>query len=338
MLSNQESIKDADAILFTVSGGIGRNIQATAVVRSIKKAYPDKKLSIITGYPDIFLKSPYVHKVCNLGSPVLVYDTFFQEKKTILINVEPYQHFDYIYKKKHFVECWCEQIGVPCDGIYPEIFFTDNEKRMAEIQVTAYEKDFVLCQFVGGKIPTNESEREKIISEFGMYKRSLPEKVQQGIVDELIKKGFTVGVVCDKAQFCPSMALRINQPIRAIVSLLPYVAEVIAIDSFLQHATACYKKKSLVIWGGTSPKVLGYENNVNLTKEACDTPFCHRPNSYLWDFESNGFSWDCPHNEACMKYEIVDIMKAFDEMTNQRIGKAKEERKVKNEECKCPTK
>lgn len=116
MLSNQESIKDADAILFTVSGGIGRNIQATAVVRSIKKAYPDKKLSIITGYPDIFLKSPYVHKVCNLSSPVLVYDTFFQEKKTILINVEPYQHFDYIYKRKHFVECWCEQIGVPCDG------------------------------------------------------------------------------------------------------------------------------------------------------------------------------------------------------------------------------
>lgn len=343
MVVNQESLKEAEAILFTVSGGIGRNIQATAVVRAIKKAYPDKKLSVICGCPDVFLKSPYIHKVYNLGSPAHVYEPFFKETKTVLINVEPYQHYDYIYKKKHFVECWCEQIGVPCDGIYPEIFFTDNENRMAEIQINAYEKDFILCQFLGGKLPQNDSEREKLISEFGMYKRSIPQKVQQGIVDSLINKGFTVGVVCDKTQFCPSMAVRINQPIRAIVSLLPYVSEVIAIDSFLQHATACFKKKSLVVWGGTSPKVLGYDSNMNLTKEACDSPMCHRPNSYLWDFESNGFAWDCPHNEACLKYTVEEIINAFDEMTNKRVGKPKGERKVVNGErkeadCNCPNK
>lgn len=326
MMISKESIKEADTIVLLISGGIGRNLMSTAVVRNIKKAYPDKDIVVLAGCPDIFLRNPYVKKILNHGQPVYFYEDYIKAKKTVVLTVEPYQHFDYVYKKKHFVECWCEMLDIPCDSVYPEIFFGETEQRMAELYCEKFDKDMVLLQHCGGKVPEDKSEKQKIISKSGMYKRNLKEQTIQEIVDGLINRGYMVGSVQADTQFCPSMADKINFPIRAIIALIPYVAEVICVDSFLMHGTAVFKKKSLAIWGGTSPKVLGYEHNVNLTREVCDTPMCHRPNSYLFDIEPTGYMWDCPHNDKCMDYSSDEILMAFDKMTGGKGGRSKEER------------
>ena len=103
-------------------------------------------------------------------------------------------------------------------------------------------------------------------------------------------------------------------PIRSIVALTKYVRGIITIDSFLQHGAAAFKKKSLVLWGGTSPKVLGYDCHTNLTREVCKTPFCHRPNSFLFDFEPTGFMWDCPENDLCMEFPVEQIVEEFEKI------------------------
>ena len=311
-------------IILFVTGGIGRNIMATAVVRNLKKAYPGKDIIVLAGCPEIFLKNPNVKRVLNFGQPLFFYEDYILKSKSLILSNEPYQSYDYIYKRKHFVECWCDQIGIPCDNPYPEIYFTDAEMRMAKLYLEKFDREMVLIQHCGGKAPPDKTEKEKIINKAGMYKRNLPEDMVTALVDGLIERGFMVGAVQQENQFLPAKAEKIMFPIRAVLALIPYVAEVIAIDSFLQHGTAIFKKKSLILWGGTNPKVLGYNSNVNLTKSVCDNPMCHRPNSYLFDFEPTGFMWDCSHNDKCMEYTAEEILKSFDEMTGGRHGRKKE--------------
>ena len=47
-----------DNIIFEISGGIGKNIVATAVIRALKKQYPEKNIILQTAYPDIFVNNP----------------------------------------------------------------------------------------------------------------------------------------------------------------------------------------------------------------------------------------------------------------------------------------
>lgn len=323
MFATKEAIEQAEHLFLVVEGGIGKNINATAIVRNLKKAYPTKKISVMCGCPDLFIRNPNVERAYSLGQPVFIYDDYFKDKKTIVVRSEPYHSFDYVYKKKHIVECWCDQLGIPCDNVFPEVFFTDDEKRMAELYLEKFDKEMVLFQGEGGKVPNNSSEVERIGIQAGMYKRSLKHETLQKVSDEIIKRGFMVGVVCTPNQFLPAAAERINFSIRAILALIPHVAAVIGVDSFLMHGTALYQKRSVIAWGGTDPKVLGYEFNDNLTRESCPTPMCHRPNSFLWDFEQTGFLWDCPHSNACMNYDALDIIKAFDNLVGGRHGKRK---------------
>ena len=45
-------------IVLQVSGGIGKHVAATAVVRAIRKQYPDGQLIVISAYPIVFRHNP----------------------------------------------------------------------------------------------------------------------------------------------------------------------------------------------------------------------------------------------------------------------------------------
>jgi len=331
MLISKKSMQEAEYIVLEVQGGIGKNIMATAVVRNLKKAYPEKKIIVLAGSPDVFLKNPNIKRTYHFAQALYVYEDYFKEAKAVMLSVEPYRHFDYIKKKRHLVECWCEQIDIPCDSVYPEIFLSENEKAMAQLYLEQFDKEMVLFQGEGGKDPKDKTNKEKIIASSSMYKRNLTRKTMDEITAGLIDRGFMVGVVSSPNQYLPSKAERITFSVRAILALIPHVAETICIDSFLLHGTAMFKKKCLSLWGGTNPKCLGYDINVNLTRQVCDNPMCHRPNSFLFDVESTGFPWDCQHNDACMDYKAEEILKAFDEMTGGRRGQKRERPKIESE-------
>ena len=311
MKLSDRCIKDADTILLVVRGGIGKNIMATAVIRNIKKNYPDKELHIIAGCPDIFLRNPNIKRVHRLGQSVYIYDDFIIDKKTIVLDVEPYRHYDYIYRNKHLVECWCQMIGIPCDSVYPEIFLNNSEEEMAKIFINKFKDPMILFQHSGGKNPKDKTKEQALIAKTGMYRRNLSQDLTQKISDKLMDMGYMIGSVQSDNQYLIQGAERICFPIRSIIALIPYVNGIICIDSFLQHAVASFKRKSLVVWGGSNPKVLGYTSNKNIFLKKCPTPMCHRPNSYLFDFEGNGFMWDCPHNDICMDYKLDFILNSF---------------------------
>ena len=300
-----------------VEGGIGKNISATAVVRAIKKAYPDKKIIVVAGCPEVFFYNPNVYRTFNFGNPLYFYDDFINDE-TIILKSEPYLDYAYINKQKHVVESWCDQLDIPCDGIEPDLYFLDNELEMAKFYVEKTQenakKEMILLQWIGGKVPEDKSNDKLKASLMTMFRRALPLSEVEKVVDYL-KDKYVIGNVGHNNFPELKNTNLVFFPIRSTLALLPYVKTFIGIDSFLQHAAAAKQinKKGIVLWGGTSPKCLGYSEHINITKEVCSTPFCHRPNSYLFDAQANGSIWSCIHNEKCLKYSSDEIIKVFEE-------------------------
>ena len=303
--------KEINKIVLFVEGGIGKNIMATAVVRAIKKQYPEKKIIVVAGCVDVFLHNPNVHRVYNFQNPLY----FFEDNvdpHTMIFRTEPYMHPDYIGKKKHLVECWCEMFGVKPDGYKPDIFLIPNEidnaeKHKAEITKG---KPLLLLQWTGGKTPKDNSETQHKEALASMYRRSITKELAQDLVNSL-KKKYTIGVIGDPKFPKLDDTQVVCHTFRNTLSLIHVADKFIGIDSFAQHARAAFDKKSLILWGGTSPACLGYDLHTNLTKEACTMPFCHRPNSYLLDIQANGMMWDCPYGEKCLSYTKDEILAAF---------------------------
>ena len=326
MTENQErNLNEANRIVLVVQGGIGRNIQSTAVVKELKARFPGKHIAVVCGTPELFTKNPNISRLHNLAHPTHFFDDYIRDNTTAVINVEPYQHYDYIYKRKHFIQCWLDMIGMEETSEEiptPEIFYNQAEIEMAKDYLKKFDRRMILFQHQGGKIPEAKDKKSTLVAKSGMYRRSLPENVAQEITDGLIAKGYMVGSVGHPNQFLPRGAEQVNFPIRAICGIIPFVEGIITIDSFLLHGSACFKNRTptLAIWGGTSPAVLGYPWHTNMTRSVCDTPMCHRPNSYLWDFEETGFLWDCPHNDICMNYKASEILGAFYKMMEEENG------------------
>ena len=49
-------------IIFQINGGIGKCVLATSVFPGIKETFPDSKLIVMSGYPEVFLNNPLAVK------------------------------------------------------------------------------------------------------------------------------------------------------------------------------------------------------------------------------------------------------------------------------------
>jgi hypothetical protein len=312
-----EISKEVRNIVTIVEGGIGKNLMATGVVRALKKSYPDKRIIVLAGCPEVFFYNPNVYKTFNFANPLYFYDDYVG-KDTVILKTEPYLDYNYINKEKHLVEAWCEQLGIKSDGVEPDLFFLDNELEMAKFYIDKIQQDakkeFVLLQWIGGKVPKDKSKEELKMSLMTMFRRSLPIMEVEKLV-EYFKDKYIFGNVGHNNFPEIKNTNLVFFPIRSTIALLMYCKTFIGIDSFLQHAASAKQinKKGIVLWGGTSPECLGYDGQINITKEVCNTPFCHRPNSYLFDAQANGQMWSCLHNEKCLKYTAEEMIKVFED-------------------------
>ena len=67
----KDKIEKVKRILFVVSGGIGRNIFATGVIRNLKKEYPTKDIFVICGYPKVFQNNPNIKRIYGCRSWII---------------------------------------------------------------------------------------------------------------------------------------------------------------------------------------------------------------------------------------------------------------------------
>ena len=67
-------------LIFHVEGGLGKNIASTAVVTHLKKKYPDRRIIVVSPYPEIFLNNKYIYRVYRFGATPYFYDDYIMEK------------------------------------------------------------------------------------------------------------------------------------------------------------------------------------------------------------------------------------------------------------------
>lgn len=328
-MTNIDRIKDSKIknIIFISEGGLGKVIASTAVVKRLSEEFPDKKIIVVAGYPDIFQYNPRVHKVFRFDNPLYFYDDYIHPESFIL-KFEPYVDNRYVFDNEHLIEVWCKQIGIDPKGATPEIFFLDNEIEAAKIYIDKLtgsgKKKFILYQWVGGIIPKDKSKEGFFDVVSRMHRRSLPQSVAQKLANKLISRDYVVGCV-QHENFPVLQGVEIvNFPIRSVIALLKFSDGFIGIDSFLQHASAALQIRGLVVWGGTNPLKLGYSTNKNITRSACATPFCHRPDSYIFDSNNVNGIWNCPYNAKCMDYDADEIIHAFEEFVEAKETKKEE--------------
>ena len=306
-----EKEQDFENIVFIVGGGIGKNIMATTVVRNLKKQYPDKRIVVMCSFPDVFMHNPNVYRVFNFMNPLYFYEDFVLRSKSRVINLEPYYHYDYLYEKKHLAEVWCEMVGTGFDNIKPDIHLLPTEMDIARNFAAKIDKPIMLIQPFGGKNPVNKDPNEVNKAMREMFRRNISTK---SVKETVTKMKDDYHILLAKFPNQPEIegAQSLTIPLRQLFALIPHANKLLLIDSFMQHAAAAFEKKAVVCWGGTSPEALGYKSHNNLTKEVCDNPFCHRPNSFLFDRQPQGATWDCPYGVKCLDYSADEMLKALD--------------------------
>ena len=114
-------------IIFDISGGLGKNILSTAVLKALRKGNPKANIIVLTSYPDVFISNPNVNKVLVHGTAVGLYKDYIMDKKSKVFVTDPYTCSDYLTESKHLIEIWCKLCEVPYKGEMPELFLSKTE-------------------------------------------------------------------------------------------------------------------------------------------------------------------------------------------------------------------
>ena len=244
--------------IFHIEGGIGKNIVATNVVRSIKNAYQDRELVVVTPYPEVFIHNPYIYRVYKTGLCPYFYEDFIKDKDTIVFKHEPYNSNGVITRQQNLAEAWCGSLNLKSDRVQPELYFNQIEQENAGLLFQKYSngKPMIALQTNGGLGTANNN------INFNWF-RDLPPVYAQQLVNEF-SHNFNFVQIRHSGQTVLENVTQIDVPIREMFLLLSQVKGAVCIDSVVQHVMAAYNKPSLVCWIGNSPVVYGYALHSNL--------------------------------------------------------------------------
>lgn len=292
--------------IFHVQGGLGKHIAATAVAKCIKNNHPHRKLIVVCVYADIFMNLPFVDRVYQLGNTSYFYQTYVENKDSILFHMEPYFTTDHIHKRLPLIQTWCKMYGLEYKGESPELIFNSLQKKISKDVWVKNKKPVMVIHTNGGLITPDAKPY--------MWARDMPFDIAQQIVDRYHKK-YTIYQCTKKNSEKLVNAIPIQFDEKTQLSTMEFISIIlhsekrILIDSCLQHAAAALKLPSIVLWNGTSPKVFGYDihNNIETTKPQN----FKLPGSYLFDFDFNGVEEEYPFDENEELYDIDKIIESI---------------------------
>ena len=95
-----------DNVIFHVNGGIGKNVAATAVAQAIKDNFPEHRLVVVTGWPEIWKTNPDCDKVYRFGSTQYFYEDYIKSGKAVLLAQEPYLSTQHVLERKPLRQSW----------------------------------------------------------------------------------------------------------------------------------------------------------------------------------------------------------------------------------------
>ena len=294
--------------IFNVQGGLGKHIAATAVAKCIKNNHPHRKLIVVGVWTDVFMNLPFIDRVYTLGNTSYFYQTYIENKDSLIFHNEPYFTTDHIHRKLPLIQTWCKMYGLDYKGEMPELKFNPLQKKIAKDVWRRENKPVMVIHTNGGMITTDAKPF--------MWARDMPVELAQQIVDRYHKK-YTI-YQCTKmnSEKCVNAhTIEFNNEMQLstmeFLSIILHSDKRVLIDSSLQHAAAALKLPSLVLWNGTSPKVFGYDIHTNL--ETIKPHNFKLPGSYLFDFDFNGTEHEYPFDSDEDLYDVDKIFEYLDQ-------------------------
>lgn len=276
-------------IIFQINGGLGKSVMATAVCKSIKVKYPDSKLIVITGYPDVFLNNPNVDRCLRLSELKYFYNDYIKDQDFLVFNQEPYQTTSYIKKEKGLIEIWCELLDVPYVRDRGEIFLTKREVDFY-LKKHQFNKPIMILQTSGaaGEIMYN-------------WTRDIPPSVVKSIVDKY-SQTYEILHIKNESQIKYPGTTPFTDNIRAVMVMITQSKKRVLMDSCCQHIAAALELPSDVLWVATEPEVFGYQMHNNILSQP-ETKFVSLPNAYLTKYDFVAEPSQFPYNNES---EIFD--------------------------------
>jgi ADP-heptose:LPS heptosyltransferase len=240
-------------VIFSVDGGLGKSIMATAVLKAIKKQYKKANIMVSTAYPDVFINNPNVNKIITNTNNSGLYRDYIQDKEAKVFIADPYSTSDYITQSKHLIQIWCEMFGITYDGEMPELFLSKAEKQYFE-PFYRMDKPILAIQPNGGAInqPLKYS-----------WVRDIPSPIVEQLIERL-KDEYAIIHIKREDQFMYANTIGALDNFRSIAILLTMSKKRLLIDSSAMHIATALKLPSVVTWVGTTPKVFGYDMHANI--------------------------------------------------------------------------
>lgn len=250
-------VNDDKYIVFVVSGGHGKCIMSTAVIEAMSKKYDDRKIIVVSGWDAPYYGNPYIDKFYMFDRlDNYFYDLYIKDKDTIIFQHDPYNESDYILKKKHVIEIWCNLFNIPYNGEQPKLYLNDREKEIVKHKIKPETgKPIMLIQTNGGLHHTQYSK----IS----WARDLPLMIAQNVVDYYCKSYRILHLRIDGQPELKNVE-PLNLPLREIYGVFELSKKRLFIDSFSQHVAAALGMSSTVCWIVNKPDILGYDVHDNI--------------------------------------------------------------------------
>jgi hypothetical protein len=282
-------------IIFQINGGIGKVIASTAVCAAIKNKYPDAKLIVVSGYPDVFLGNPNVDRAYAFGQQAYFYKEYIENQEVIVFGHDPYVETKHIKQEENLIETWCKLYDLPVVKTVGELYINQREIDFFTKKF-ASDKPIFLMQTNGG------SESELKYS----WARDIPSYVVENVIHEFKNKYNIVHIKREDQQSYEG-TFPVTDTFRALVVLITLSKKRLFMDSFAQHAAAALNKPSTVLWIANSPKVFGYDLHNNIIANP-ETVSPELRNSYLSKYNIIGDLVEFPYKNESEVFNVDKVI------------------------------
>lgn len=286
-------------IILSINGGMGKSIFATAVCKAIKKKYPNSKLIVVTGYPDVFLNLPYVDLSFNHGQETYFYEKYIQNQEVLVFANEPYLVTEHIQSKEHIIESWCRLCDVPYNGEMPEVEINEREIVYYSNRYQS-DKPIMVIQTNGG------GQQEHRYS----WARDIPHFAAKIIIEQYSTR-YNIYHIRRDDQISFENTIPVQDNYKAIAVLISRSEKRLFMDSFCQHLAAALQKKSTVLWIANSPKLFGYNIHDNILANS-ETKKPDLRNAFLTKYNIGGAFHEFPYETERQIFNIDNILASID--------------------------
>jgi hypothetical protein len=286
-------------IIFQISGGIGKVVAATAVCKSIKVKYPDSKLIVVSGYPDVFLNNPNVDRAFAFGQQQYFYQEYIENQEFIVFAHDPYLDTTHLKFEEHLIETWCRIYDLPFIQKQGEIFLTQREIDFYSQKYVSDKPIFLLQTNGGGDSNVKYS-----------WARDIPHNIVRDVIEQF-RADYNMVHIRRDDQMSYEHAIGVSDNFRSLVVLINLSSKRLLMDSFAQHVAAALNLPSVVLWVVNSPKVFGYDIHTNIIAEP-ETKKSDIRAAYLNKYNIGGELVEFPYDNETEIFNIGNIFKEFE--------------------------